>query len=214
MRESGRPSARPGAADDRPALLVPPPSVWSGIAADLGVSGTSGPVDPGSLLRSRGARPPGRLPAKKRFTQRTLLAAAAVLLLVLGGAGVGGYLLGRAGSGQSQSVSLHASLAAQTGAANGATGSATIAPAGRGYVLEITTDALPIRTGYYEVWLFNPTSNQMIAVGALGVGHAGQFTVPAGIDLSAYPVVDISAQNFDGNNQHEQSMLRGTLAAR
>ena len=36
-------------------------------------------------------------------------------------------------------------------------------------------------------------------------------TVPARIDLGVFDVVDVSAQDYDGNPAHKQSMLRGPL---
>jgi hypothetical protein len=51
----------------------------------------------------------------------------------------------------------------------------------------------------------------MVAVGTLGDDDRGSFTVPAGLDLTAYHVVDVSAQNYDGNPAHQQSVLRGQL---
>ena len=70
---------------------------------------------------------------------------------------------------------------------------------------------LPLRQGYYEVWLFNPSSNQMVAVGTLADNGTGSFPVPAGLDPHAYHVVDVSAQDYDGDPAHKQSVLRGQL---
>ena len=78
--------------------------------------------------------------------------------------------------------------------------------------MSVSADGLPADDGYYEVWLFNPSINQMVAVGTLGAGGRGCFTVPDGIDLRAYHVVDVSAQKYNGNNTHERSVLRGPLS--
>jgi hypothetical protein len=172
------------------------------------------PVAPADISgRPRGSGRHGAAaspPARWRRPRVLLAAAAAVVAVALGG--VGGYALGHGNSATARPTALQAELAPQPGGPAEVTGQAVIAPSTRGYTLQVTTDRLPERTGYYEVWLFNPTINQMIAVGSLGVGHAGQFTVPAGVDLSEYHIVDVSAQNFDGNNQHERSVLRGTLS--
>jgi Anti-sigma-K factor rskA len=75
----------------------------------------------------------------------------------------------------------------------------------------VTTSGLPPRNGYYEVWLYDPTANNMVAIGALGDGGRGTFTLPAGINLQNYHVVDVSAQDYVGGSviAHAQSVLRG-----
>ncbi len=90
-------------------------------------------------------------------------------------------------------------------------GTAVVRRSPDGYTLQVNTEKLPAPPGYYEVWLYNPSINQMIAVGTLGSGARGSFTVPDGIDLIAYHLVDVSAQRYDGNNTHERSVLRGPL---
>jgi len=52
----------------------------------------------------------------------------------------------------------------------------------------------------------------MISVGMLDASEGGQFPLPAGLDLAAYPIVDISLEHFDGNTAHSSdSILRGKL---
>jgi hypothetical protein len=51
----------------------------------------------------------------------------------------------------------------------------------------------------------------MVPVGVLN-GSTGRFTVPAGVNLTDYPVVDVSLEPLDGNPAHSgTSVLRGTL---
>jgi hypothetical protein len=43
---------------------------------------------------------------------------------------------------------------------------------------------------------------------------SGRFDVPAGLDLSGYPIVDISDEPLDGNPAHSSvSIVRGTLSS-
>jgi hypothetical protein len=42
----------------------------------------------------------------------------------------------------------------------------------------------------------------------------GTFTVPPGVSIEEYPVVDISLEPYDGDPGHShESLLRGTLEA-
>ncbi len=50
---------------------------------------------------------------------------------------------------------------------------------------------------------------------SLGVvdGASGTFTVPDGLDLSRYDLVDVSAEPYDGNPAHSgDSIIRGKLS--
>ncbi len=140
---------------------------------------------------------------------RSLLAAAAVVALVA--AGAVGWTIGHTGRSSGATSASEAVLAPLPGSVSAAQGKADVRSSREGYALHVSTDRLPAPQGYYEVWLYNPSINQMVAVGALGSGQRGTFTVPEGIDLNAYHVVDVSAQRYDGNNTHERSVLRGSL---
>ena len=53
---------------------------------------------------------------------------------------------------------------------------------------------------------------KMVPIGILS-GARGEFTIPAGLDLGQYPVVDISAEPLDGDPTHSgTSLLRGTIS--
>ncbi len=125
-----------------------------------------------------------------------------------------GYVLGHSSdpdTGQG-SVTATAQLAPMPGGPAGVAGTAHLLTTSDGKQLSVSTVGLPSRAGYYEVWMFNPAVNQMVAVGTLGANDTGTFPVPAGLDPSAYHVVDVSAQDFDGNPVHQQSVLRGQLS--
>ncbi|WEO78051.1 anti-sigma factor [Cryobacterium sp. SO2] len=65
--------------------------------------------------------------------------------------------------------------------------------------------------GLREVWLLTADATGLVSVGLLD-GSTGRFSIPAGIDLAEYPVVDVSAEPDDGNPAHSgDSIVRGTL---
>ena len=52
----------------------------------------------------------------------------------------------------------------------------------------------------------------MVAVGVLGADSKAALALPPTLDLRTYHVVDISLEQYDGNQAHSQvSVLRGTL---
>jgi hypothetical protein len=62
------------------------------------------------------------------------------------------------------------------------------------------------------VWLLQPDVSGLVP---LGVVHQGTNVVPlpTGIDLSAYPVVDVSVEPLDGDPAHSGvSVARGSLS--
>ncbi|GGH91113.1 anti-sigma factor [Arthrobacter liuii] len=66
-------------------------------------------------------------------------------------------------------------------------------------------------TGYQQVWVGTSDLTGMVSLGVLADG-TGTFTIPAGIDLAQYPIVDISDQAYNGNPAHsDDSVARGRL---
>ena len=170
---------------------MPPPRLWQRIEAEV----------------TRRATPvPRRHTARWR---RALLAAAATVAVL--GATVGGWLIGNKSSSHPPPRSAQAMLQAQPGTSDDVHGRATMRSSATGYTMTVTTDGLTADDGYYEVWLYNPSTNVMVAIGTLGEGGNGSFTVPGGLDTQAYHVVDVSAQKYNGDNRHQRSVLRGQL---
>jgi len=67
--------------------------------------------------------------------------------------------------------------------------------------------------GYQEVWLIAPDLSKLVSLGVMNT-TSGTFQVPAGLDLSQYPVVDVSDEPMDGNPAHSSvSIARGTLTS-
>lgn len=170
---------------------APPASVWEAIAAAVA---PPAPVVP--------------LNAWRHPRWAWFAAAAAVLVLV---SGAGGWALGRGFDTAGPSPTAQAALRAQPGTSPAVHGAAVVHPSSDGYRLDVDAHGLPPRSGYYEVWLYDPGAGTMVAIGTLGTGGRGTFTVPAGIDLRAFDVVDVSAQNYDGNPAHQRSVLQGPL---
>jgi hypothetical protein len=62
-----------------------------------------------------------------------------------------------------------------------------------------------------EVWLIKADASGLISLGLLD-GESGHFVIPDGVDLSQYPLVDVSAEPDDGDPQHSgDSIVRGEL---
>lgn len=78
-------------------------------------------------------------------------------------------------------------------------------------VVAVDVDAVLGDDGFREVWLLAPDVSGMVSLGLLE-GTSGEFTLPAGVDLTLYPVVDVSEEPFDGNAAHSgNSIVRGEL---
>jgi hypothetical protein len=94
-----------------------------------------------------------------------------------------------------------------------ATGSATVTEAGDGTrTVEVQLDKTEAR-GYQEVWLIAPDLSRLVSLGIMN-SSSGRFDVPTGLDLSGYPIVDVSDEPLDGNPAHSSvSIVRGTLSS-
>ena len=93
-----------------------------------------------------------------------------------------------------------------------AEGSAYVAKTADGHrevVLEVTGVAAD--SDLREVWLIKADAAGLISIGLLD-GESGRYVIPDGVDLSQYPLVDVSAEPGDGDPQHSgDSILRGEL---
>ncbi|MGN6608158.1 MAG: anti-sigma factor [Jatrophihabitans sp.] len=185
--------ARVGAADD--GTPGPSPQVWERIHAAVADDDRPGRTVTPTVTP---LRPRRRLLAP-------LLAAAAVVAA----AGIG-WAVGHSRSAPASSTAS-ADLAAQPGTAAAAHGEATMHASPYGRQMTVTTSGLPAPHGYYEVWLYDPSANKMVAIGTLGAKARGSFTVPEGIDTQAYHIVDVSDQRYNGDPSHQTSVLRGQI---
>ena len=199
-------------------LPAPPAAVWAGIEA---ATRGSTPADGPRLTRS--ARPfrrgtdlaPPRGPGRaRRWARRTAALVAAVAV------GVAGTLAAtrlfhhdfappKAGCG---TVVARADLSALPLAPTGATGEARVLCDGPQRRLDLHVTGLPLQPGYYEVWLVDPNTMEMTAIGQLGDGNDVLLPLSSTTDLRKYRLVDISAEQYDNDQAHSgKSMLRGQL---
>jgi len=193
-------------------------------------------VAPAPLRLSGGRRPAGPPPedpsptgSAGRLPRRSpwLLGAAAGILLGAAGAWTAWNVLGQSNppaAGPPPSTAP----APGTGPAAAVIGEAVLTPLGghsaRGNALvEQLPDGtrqvvvtLPQQqlTGYREVWLGSADLSRMVSLGVLGQGSQA-FVVPGGLDLTAYPVLDVSDEPYDGDPAHSaDSLARGKLSLR
>ena len=175
----------------------PPASVWAGITGELGLDEPAG-----ATVTSIDV-------ARRRRSGRWWLtaAAAAVVGIALGSA----VTLGLQRSGSSADVVAQGALA-PIGTSD-LSGSASVQRVDGQSVLVVSVPKLPTAgTGYYEVWMATPDTSTMVAMGSLNPGHEGRFLLPDGLDPKAFPVVDVSLEQFDGDNSHSAtSVVRGKL---
>lgn len=95
----------------------------------------------------------------------------------------------------------------------GATGSATVTESADGSrMVDVTVDLPAGEEGFREVWLISSDTSQLVSLGIVD-GATGSFTIPAGLDLTRFDLVDISEEPFDGDPTHSgDSIVRGQLS--
>jgi anti-sigma factor RsiW len=169
-------------------LMSPPDHVWAAIAEDITESASVTPLRP-----------------RRRVAPWIALAAA--VGVVLGGA-IGASAM------RSAPPEIVASVALEPLAEYSAAGTASVEVVDGTEMLAVDVTGLPATDGYFEVWLLAPDASSMIALGTLGPGEKAVLPLPAGVSLADYPVVDISAEPYDGDPTHStDSVVRGTLPA-
>jgi hypothetical protein len=164
----------------------------------------SGRADAGSASGNGTVVPLGQ----RRHTGRILAAAAAVVLLLVG---VTVVAVNRGGGSGTELVAA-ADLAVLEG---GGSGRAELVQKDDGLHLVVdVSDLTPAeRADFFELWLLTADGADPQSLTRFeernGVVDA---VVPAGIDTSEFPVVDISEEIEDGDDTHSgKSILRGTL---
>ncbi|MFJ2592367.1 anti-sigma factor [Streptomyces erythrochromogenes] len=187
-------------------LTAPPDRVWRSIASELHLgahlqppAGSGGPTTV-----------PDERPSRDRaLSRRSALFCAATGLAVatLFGAVVTARLTDGTPSAASP-VSRLAPLAVPeaAGTVRLVRGSATDRE------VMVTVAGLPPTDGYYEVWLMDQSHSRLVPLGALRADGTATLPIPPQIDLSAYPLVDVSVQTYNGNPAHScKSAVRGRL---
>jgi len=188
--------------------VAPPPRVWEAIAAATGVSATPRPEAssrPDDVPRAEDAQV---LPFRLR-RRPVLLVAASVVIGAVVGAGAVAVL---SDSGDGDGVEAVETIALDPLDDNDASGRAEVVVRADGSrALEVQLTAPALEEGYYEVWLIEPSIVDMVP---LGIARSGTqtFELPADLDLSEFPVVDVSVEPLDGDPLHSGvSVARGQL---
>ncbi|NQX06218.1 anti-sigma factor [Rathayibacter sp. VKM Ac-2856] len=187
-------------------LEAPPAEVWDRIRGELalGAPGTAAPVAPVTALPVGRHRPSRRRPRSRRLLPAALVGLAALVVGVVGGVWL------QASRGTDAVVVARADLEAFP-AWQGASGSAELEDADGERELVVHLDAEGAADTYREVWLIADDATGLVGLGVLD-GADGRFTVPAGIDLAEYSLVDISQEPDDGDPEHSgDSIVRGPL---
>jgi len=203
-------------AGDPGELVAPPAALWGRVRDELGLAEDVVPegVD---LARGDGSavdRPADdgsgdhAAAAPRRHRRGPWLAAAAAGLVVGGVAG--GLAVSAALRTEPETVVAQVRLEALPGWS--ASGDAQVEEDGQGrrtLVVRVTdADA----DGFREVWLLDAGATRLVSLGLLD-GDEGRFALPADLDLAEFPVVDVSAEPFDGDPAHSgDSIVRGELA--
>ena len=206
--------AAPGAA------VLPPPSVWAGIAAATGVTtapraealAAAAPPPPVAAPPAPPAAAPEPAPAAVvplRTRRSRLLLAAAASLVVGVGIGAGAVALGTGGD---DGLAVAAAALDPLGDSD-ASGEARVVERDDGtLVLEVDLTATDPQDGFYEVWLLDEAVEDLVSLGVVRGGGEVALTLPSTIDLGEYPVVDVSVEPLDGDPGHSGfSVARGTL---
>lgn len=188
-------SARTVHEDDHP--VAPPAEVWTAITAELGL-GDHSTVTPISAA-----------PSRRRGRTWAIAGAAAVVGLVLGVVATALVVSPTSTSDVVAQASLDP-IADST-----FTGTATVEQVDGHAVLRVEVPGLPsVADGYYEVWMATADTTTMVAIGTMNPGEAATFDLPAGMDMTQFPIVDVSVEHFDGNAGHSAvSVVRGSLLA-
>jgi anti-sigma-K factor RskA len=186
---------------------TPPPSeaVWSRIATEVGI-GLHPPVP--RLGQHRAPEPVVTLiGSRRRWTRPVAALVAAALIGVVGTLGA----LRPWRSDPAPATASAATLAAVAGGPGGARGRAVVERGPGGLLLRITAAGLPLQQGYFEVWVFDGKRN-MVSIGVLSADSTASLPLPPTLDLRTYHVVDISQEQYDGDQTHSRtSVLRGSL---
>lgn len=178
-------------AHDEPELVAPAPQVWSRVHAELGLA------DVVELA-----------PRRERRAWLPVLVAACLALVL----GIAGGVLWERRSVEPTETTIASAALEPLPSWPGTSGEAVVQETadGRRQVV-VSVDAPAPEGTYREVWLLRPDVSGLVSLGVLE-GSEGRFDLPDGLDLAAYPVVDVSEEHFDGDPAHSgDSVVRGSL---
>lgn len=204
-----------------------PDHVWAGIQSELALIGA--PDGSQSMIAPRpvmavdtpAATDPGAsnvvpLAARRRRSPMWGIAAVAAMA----GAVVGGAVVwsavdrGAGGSTSTPDAFVAQAVLDPLNDTVPSPGEARVLDSPDGQVVRVDARSLPANDGFYEVWLLDADATKLVALGALPAGSVGTFTVPPGLSIAEFPVVDISLESYDGDPGHSKnSLMRGVLDA-
>lgn len=204
-------AARSATASDVP--LPPPGGVWEAVVAGVAADGADGrPEGAAARESAAGPAPPGSV-RRSRRSHRAVVAAASAACLVLG-AGAGGTATWWEMQQAAPSATAGPGEPLTPPRAGDARGEARIVQNGESRRVRVTVHGLPGTSGYYEVWLMDRTHRKLIPLGTLGGEGTSTLPLPRGVSTDAFPLLDVSAQPYDGGTAHSgDSVVRGPLPA-
>ena len=184
-------------------LVDPPEDLWGRIAA--AIETTPEQESPKSSPQPRAAHAEVVVLADRRRTGWVLAAAAAVIVV----AGIVGGIVATRGSSPSGTVVASASLQPLEGSA---TAQAKLVRSGGRLRLQLIAHQMSAAPPgqYYELWLMDRSITIPVSLGSMT--GSTTVTIPAGVDTTKFPVVDISLQPNGHPAYSGHSVLRGTLA--
>ena len=203
-------------------LVQPADAVWGRIHSALGLSDAvaapprlaeAGMAEAGPANADLPAGEPApvvHLDQRRRRSAWLPVAAAACAVGIIGGI-VGGAWWQSTRAPAPETVIARAQLDPLPGwAASGSASVEEFTDGRREVVVDLADDDAGDE-GLREVWLLTADATGLVSVGLLD-GATGRFSIPAGVDLAEFPVVDVSAEAADGNPAHSgDSIVRGTL---
>jgi hypothetical protein len=180
-------------------LAKPSDRVWSRIVDELALTPESAPTPESASAPVVVLRP------RRRWVP-ALIGAAAAIALVLGG-----VTAWQAFRPAPVSVLATATLDAFPDWP-GSSGTATVEKQADGArIVQVSFEAPAPQDGYREVWLISTDTKRLVSLGVVR-GVTGSFTIPDGVDISNYALVDISDEPYDGDPAHSgNSIVRGQL---
>jgi hypothetical protein len=187
----------------------PSPHVWQAIAGEVALGRSSVAAEPAEQRADVIS-----LDSRRRWSTSWLVAAS--VAGIVGGAALATGGVALTGSSSDPAPVAAAPVVAKASLAalpqHQGDGAAEIIETDTGTELVVDVSDLSAGEGFYEVWLIDPETFQMIGLGAL-TDTSGRFPIPDGLDLSRYTVVDVSLEPLDGDPVHStDSVVRGELS--
>jgi anti-sigma-K factor RskA len=184
-------------------LETPPPSLWLSIEAASRAPHVSPVAEPVvATADAVGVR------RANRSRARLVGVAAAVAALV----GAGTLVATQRAGDNLVLASAPLSSIGLPGAPDGLVGKAEVVLRGGHRFVRLKEKGVSPKSGeFLELWLIDADVKGMVSLGV--VNGSGEYQLPDGLQVSDYPIVDLSTEPYDGKPTHSgASLLRGKLA--